>query len=73
MSGEHIEDLSLDLLRASDAEVVKKCEFPEPGSSEAADQHLRDCISEQTLQEIRFDPSQLQQLKVEFRNIMSDR
>lgn len=50
MAGECIEDLSIDLLKSSDAEVTKHCEFPEPGSSEAADRQLNDSISDLVLQ-----------------------
>lgn len=46
MSGESIEDLTIDLLRASDSEVIRQCQFPEPGSSEVADRDLKDSINE---------------------------
>lgn len=49
MSGESIEDLSIDLLRASDEEVIRQCQFPEPGSSETAERDLKDSFNEQTL------------------------
>ena len=49
MAGENIEDISIDLLKASDSEVKHQCLFPEPGLSEAEDRKLKDSITEQAL------------------------
>ena len=40
MAGENIEDVSIDLLRASDAQVEQKCKFVKLGESHESDRKL---------------------------------
>lgn len=73
MAGEAIEDMSIDLLKASDHEVHSRCQFPEPGQSNETDQKLQEAISDSVFQEMRQEQHlQKAALESEFREIQSD-
>ena len=68
MAGESIEDMSIDLMKASDSEIKRKCQFPEPNSSEAANAELQASISDQVIKSMLHDPqSNTEALRAEFR------
>ena len=74
MSGESIENVTIDLLKTSDAELKTKCDFPVPGTTEDAEKQLNESISESTLQQMRMMPQlDADALKNELRRIVEDR
>ena len=74
MAGEGIEDMSIELLRASDADVQSKCQFPMPGSSEQADRKLIESVQEGVLHEMRREAHSVgPAIEAEFRQILADR
>mmetsp|Transcript_29420 Transcript_29420/g.39142 ORF Transcript_29420/g.39142 Transcript_29420/m.39142 type:complete len:252 (+) Transcript_29420:2258-3013(+) len=74
MAGESIENVTIDLLKASDAEVTNTCQFPVPGLSEDAEKLVNDSMNEHVLQQMRVVPqSETEALQHEFKTILEDR
>jgi len=49
MSGESIEDMSIDLFKLSDKEVDAACKFPEKNHSEAGDRRVAEALEPEIL------------------------
>lgn len=46
LAGEHVEDLTIDLLKASDTDVKKQCQFLPRGQSQASDRKLQEAVTD---------------------------
>lgn len=67
MSGEQIEDLSLDLLKASNQDVQNQCKFPTRGKNEQEDKRIASSVTQHVYDSLLKDFDQEATLESEFR------